>query len=59
MNDARHVGNKTASCFYYQTMQIHQLRANLLFVKGIRIISLQIYEGCSIYDIPQVLDIKW
>jgi len=36
-----------------------QLRVHLLFVKGFRIISLQIYEGCSIYDIPQVLDIKW
>lgn len=58
MNDARHVGNKKVSCFYYQTMQIHIITP-ILFVKGLRIILLQINEGCSIYDIPQVLDIKW
>ena len=58
MNDARHVCNKKASCFYYQTMQIHIITP-ILFVKGLRIILLQIYEGCSIYVIPQVLDTKW
>jgi len=59
MNDARHVGNKQASCFYYQTMQIHTVMCTPIVWKGLRIILLQIYEGCSIYDIPQVLDIKW
>ena len=59
MNYDTHVGSKTASCFYYQTMQIHKLRVHLLFVKGLRIISLQIYEAYSIYDIQQVLVIDW
>jgi len=36
-----------------------KLREHLLFAKGLRIILLQIYEGCSVYDNPQVLDVKW
>jgi len=58
MNNARHVDNKKASCFYYQTMQIHIITP-ILFVKGITIIYCKFMMECSIYDIPQVLDIKW
>jgi len=59
MNDARHVGNKQASCFYYQTMQIHTITCTPIVCKGSQNNFITIYEGCSIYDIPQVLDIKW
>jgi len=34
MNNARHVGNKQASCFYYQTMQTHKITWTPIVCKG-------------------------